>query len=273
MTCPANTHRLSLLKNLLFSALAAGLCVEAQAELIEKSPIDKAPVTQIVFTLTPEQMGPFAHSVDIHELVGRVSNNLAQWHYPIKANATGDISHHLFATVGAVQTDATPVGFSFSSGNSDPRAVGFQKAQVIPMTCQINSIKNPDQQAVFKTTVSANGFLPNNQPTSATLEKLSDEISTVCFNLLDELALQPPPSLTGTSVSKPGWMPNVSIEVKNVPAAKPVTNSTPTASETKSGIPNTDQPAIRLENDTIRKQIIIHNQGTPLIFEMGHQRR
>ena len=266
-----NAYCLARVKKGLFVVLAAGLWLEAQAELIEKMPLDKALVTQIAVELTQEQLGAFAQSVAIDQLTDRVSNHLAQWHYPIKTTAIGDVSHRLTATVGTVQTDATPVGFSFSRGNSDPRAAAFQQAQVIPITCQIISVKHPDQQAAFNTTVSANDFLPDKQPMSATLEKLSDEISTVCFNLLTALALPTSPSLTETGdnkLNKPSWMPNVSIEVNNAPAV-----NTPTTSETKAEVANSAKSAIRLENDTVRKQIIIHNQGTPLIFEMGHQRR
>ena len=129
MTCLANTRWL-VLKKVLFVLLTAFTVGNSHAELIENAAIDKATVSGIVFTLTTHQLGPFAQYVDGRALSQRVSDNLAQWHFPMRTS--GNASHQLSATLGTVQTDTTPVGFSFSSGDSDPRGGGFQKAQVIP---------------------------------------------------------------------------------------------------------------------------------------------
>ncbi len=274
MTCLANTRWL-VLKKVLFVLLTTGTVGNGHAELIEKAAIDKATVSGIVFTLSSHQLGSFAQYVDSRALSQQVSDNLAQWHYPM--GVSGNASHRLSATLGTVQTDTTPVGFSFSSGDSDPRGGGFQKAQVIPISCELASVASPAQQAKFNTTTSANRFFSGSQPTADLMAKLSDEISTVCFNLLEGLALQPPAPLSETaSQAKPSWLPNVSIEVKNVPNTPP---AKPTASQSVTAVPATaavsaeSAESLKAPLENPRKQIIIHNQGTPIILEFGHQRR
>ena len=232
-------------------------------------PIDRATVTKIEVRFSTAQLGELSSAIDIFELEQRVSSHLAEWHYPMTTAHTEKSSHQLTATMGTIQLDVPPVGFSFSSGNSDPRSLNFQKARVLPITCELSSNSTPRQQAVLKTTVSAEDFLSNAYSASDKLSKISNEISTVCFNLLSGLKLPTPSSANDTPLNKPRWLPNVSIEVKPVPAL--TSQSSP---QVDTSVVNVEpKPPVLVEQNEERKQLIIHNQGSPLILELGHQRR
>jgi hypothetical protein len=87
------------------------------------------------------------------------------------------------------------------------------------------------------------------------LERLIDHISTVCFDLLDDLHfLAPPSAATGAETLKmPAWMPSVKVETVTVPPPK---------------VESTHVVPVEEE----RKQLIIQNQGSPLILKLGHDR-
>jgi hypothetical protein len=203
-----------------------------------------------------------------------VSKNLTGWDYPIGAKEGGSFSHVLKATVGSVEYADTPTGFSFSSGNSDPRAMDFQKTFVLPITCQLSSIAHPEQSSElklgFSTDEASKVFLGS--------DKLADHISTVCFNLLTELKWPKKieKSTDTTTIKTPSWMPEIRIETKEVPVA-PV-NKVITADDKKSS-PRNSNDIEGVEAKTIapttehRKQIIIYNQGSPVILELGHERK
>jgi len=44
------------------------------------------------------------------------------------------------------------------------------------------------------------------------VDKLVDDMGTVCFNLIDDLKIVKPNQPTGSEISKPSWMPTVKIE-------------------------------------------------------------
>ncbi len=78
------------------------------------------------------------------------------------------------------------------------------------------------------------------------------------------------PSATNeTPLSKPRWLPNVSIEVKPIST---LTSQPSHQVDTSADHVEQKTPVI-VEQDEERKQMIIHNQGSPLILELGHQRR
>jgi hypothetical protein len=82
-------------------------------------------------------------------------------------------------------------------------------------------------------------------------EKLIDKISTTCLNLLQQIKA---PTLAKTKTNTPftpTWMPDLRIE------------EIPKEGASSPGTPQTDQP----------KALMIHNQGTPVIFQFGHERR
>lgn len=202
-------------------------------------------------------------SASSSEIGQQVIKNIADWNYPIGAKENQSYSHILKATVGKIEHSSTPTGFSFSSGNADPRALDFQKADVLPISCELAAIAHPEQSGelnmeLMASEVDKQALAPN---------KLADHISTVCFNLLRELKWPEPHKTNAKSSVSPNWMPEIRIETKEVPA-KPVNKVEPDN--------NTDTfevEEIEPDKSDARKQIIIHNQGSPVIFQFGHERR
>jgi len=240
-----------------------GPWASASAELIVHAPVDKASVTAIRVELDPEHWRQFGFQTP-PRLAAQIGRNLAEWRYPISAE--GPASHRLLAGIGLIHKGSTPVGFSFSSGNSDPRAADFQTAQVLPIACSLSAADSPKPLAEYQTSIDAHDWQAKPADSEKVLAKLSDAIGTACFNLLDELDLPTQPEPSGQAPGKPAWLPNVRIEVKNAPAVEQSNKPAETAAE-----PATE--LIEQQDDNQRKQIIIHNQGTPLILEFGHQRR
>lgn len=217
------------------------LAVPAQA-------IETAPVTAIEFAVANHNLQQFGVKLSSQQIAERVSSNLAEWQYPLQAKQ-GSYSHQLQATLGVISHQSTPVGFSFSSGNSDPRAAEFQKADVLPITCRLSQGQQviQEQQATFSSEQFKTGS------SDKITDKLVDQISTTCFNLLEDLQLpQVTNSRQHTVFFKPGWMPDVRVEVQQV------TNAA---------------TGVKAEQAESHKQVIIHNQGTPVILNFGHERK
>ena len=186
----------------------------------------------------------------------QVAKNLVGWGYPMAINEPNNASHTLTATIGSVKHSQTPTGFSFSSGNSDPRAMEFQKMQVLPISCEITSIAQPEQHVYLQMDFGAEGVFSKRANISA--DTLIDHVSTVCFNLLSELDWPKQAALQSLADDKVRWMPEVRIEN--------VTESVNTEPEQLLG-----KKVTRASDG--RKQIIIHNLGSPVILQFGHERR
>lgn len=202
-------------------------------------------------------------------LVGDVIKNLAGWDYPVGGKDGKSYSHILKATVGTVTQSTTPPGFSFSSGNSDPRALEFQKTDVLPISCRLTSIAHPEQTGELNL-----GFAANQSgKLFLAADKLADHISTACFNLLTEVKWpqQTKNATDEKTLKSPNWMPEIRIEAKET-TAKPV--SAPTAPPKEGvGIDIDVKTNTATTNEEPRKQIIIYNKGTPLILDLGYERR
>lgn len=215
-------------------------------------------------------------------LAKQVSNNLQEWHYPVIAEESGKtISHRLKATIGQIENTKTPAGFSFSMGNSDPRALNFQKTDVLSIRCELTSVAHPEQSDEFSM-----GFANSSSDKQAAADKLADQISTVCFTLLRDAKWPLPVQANTADVHKSSWIPKIRIETKEVPVA-PVKSSenikqgdTEVKAAAKEEVKKSG--SVTMETQTVepvsgetetKKQIIIHNEGSPIIFEMGHQRR
>ncbi len=232
-----------------FFIAAAIVCAStACAPSLEKKPAPflTSSVKHIEFKLGTIKQASLKSTLHQQDGVTRITSNLADWGYPI-----GDInnlvfSHSLTAEIGLIEHSNTPTGLSFSSGNSDPRAIDFQKANVLPISCELRSIAQPEQTTFLTMDFSAGSSISD--------DKLIDHISTVCFNLLSELNWPDKAKNQPSSSIKPGWIPEVRIETVTTPAQAGKTDSSNKASEE-------------------RKQIIIHNQGSPVIFSFGHERR
>ncbi len=234
-----------------FKYAAIAYLLTACAPGLEKKPTqpDTASIKQIEFRMGPVKQASLKFG---EELPAQINKNLSDWGYPMAAKQSQNISHTLTAEIGLTEHTETPTGFSFSSGNSDPRSLEFQKANVIPISCELASIATPEKTAYLKLGFAVDDLVTGQMKMSE--NKWVDHISTVCFNLLSELNWPERQSLP--SNSKPGWIPEVRIET--VPAS---TNT-----------PTTQSKDTVIREDTGRKQIIIHNQGTPLILHLGHER-
>jgi hypothetical protein len=230
-----------------FRSIAMAGLLTACVPGLEKKPmqIDTASIKQIEFKIGTIKQPSLRSTLARQDVVARISQNLAGWGYPIGAKDNQVFSHTLTAEIGLIEHSQTPPGFSFSSGNSDPRAIDFQKTDVLPIGCELTSIAQPAQ-----TTYLSMDFVAGNATTEA---QLIDHISTVCFNLLNELNWSDKTQNQPSSIIKPSWIPEVRIETVTSPdeAGK------------------ADAPG---KTDEGRKQIIIHNQGSPVILKFGHER-
>ncbi len=234
-------------------ALLAGSLASAIA--LAETPADSDRINAIQFELASENLQQFGFTLSATDLAARVRGNLAEWEYPFPDS--GPYSHKLQARIGEITHSDTPVGFSFSSGNSDPRSMDFQKADVLPVECSLSRSDNDAVIAEAKSTFSAHSLNSEHGQGHVT-DKLVDQISTACLNLLEDLPRPQSQQRANTSSFKPKWMPDVRVEVKEVPVV-PAGDAAATA--------------IKPNNVEVKKEIVIHNQGTPVIFTFGHERR
>lgn len=271
------TQSSSLFRLSCFCLLSLAACTPGQEPIgVRPNP---ASVGKIGFRFAPDSSGVSATASQRKEWAARVSKNLGGWGYPVEAG-DGDYSHILEARIGKVEHKSTPTGLSFSIGNSDPRAPEFQKADVLPVDCVLYPAGRPQEVAHMYM-----DFVAGSDATSP--ENLVNHAGTVCFNLLGELKLAraQAPAGTASTPGSPSWMPEVRIEVveKPVPGSKPVVPAaaTPVSPPNPASKPATPvaqppaEPSVQTESRTGggRKQIIIHNQGAPVILEFGYERK
>lgn len=233
--------------SLFFKSIAIICTLTACAPGLEKKTVlfDTASVKQIEFKIGTIKQASLKSTAHQQDRIDRITKNLAVWGYPIGDKNNPVFSHSLTAEIGLIEHSETPAGFSFSAGNSDPRAIDFQKTDVIPFSCELRSIAQPVQTTYLHMDFAAG--------TSISEDKLADHISTVCFNLLSELNWPDKAKNQSSSSLKPSWIPEVRIETVTGPIE-----------EGKTGVSGKDSED--------RKQIIIHNQGSPVIFKFGHDR-
>lgn len=235
-----------------------GLIACTPALVKKQQPLDFGHVGRIEL-----QLEGIDSSASANEIEQQVVKNIAEWNYPIGPKDNLPFSHVLNATVGKIEHGSTPAGLSFSAGNSDPRAIDFQKADVLPIRCELTAIAHPEQTGELNMELMAS----EKDKQALASNKLADHISTVCFNLLRELKWPEPLKTDGLESIKPSWIPEIRIETKEVPN-NPGAKTAPTNPADKAGV--------EVEESTdkdVRKQIIIHNQGSPVIFQFGHERR
>ncbi|AEG00919.1 hypothetical protein [Methylomonas methanica] len=246
--------KICFIKQLAGIALMSGFLISLAASA-DTAPAGRDSINAIQFELAAENLQQFGFTLSAAELAARVRGNLAEWEYPFPAS--GPYSHRLQARIGEITHSDTPVGFSFSSGNSDPRSMDFQKADVLPVECSLHRNDNDAVIAEAKSTFSAHSLSAEHGQAHVT-DKLVDQISTACLNLLEDLPRPQSEVRANTSSFKPKWMPDVRVEVKEVPVV-PAGDAAATA--------------IKPNNVEVKKEIVIHNQGTPVIFTFGHERR
>ena len=208
-----------------------------------------------------------------NNILQTVKKNLTDWEYGVSEKQDEQATHLMSAEIGEVTYGSTPSGFSYSIGDSDPRALEFQKMDVLPIGCRLQSKADPAQNAElsmdFMADKSDKEFLNDS--------KLADHISTVCYNLLTQLKWPRIPHKSGRAehTETHQWMPEIRIEEKAIPE-NPVTPSPPApavpqpANKTEPSRPSNS--AVRVEPES-RRRIIIHNQGSPVTLELGYERK
>jgi hypothetical protein len=211
------------------------------------------------------------HRLQTETLAQQVGKNLQGWGYPIGPASGQAYSHIMKAVIETVSHSSTPTGFSFSVGNSDPRAMDFQKADVLPITCQLSTVNQPDETAGLSMDFSDSAVTTS----TPNLDELAGHISTVCFNLMRELNW---PINTGENSSEPGktngWTPEIRIETQEAEPIK--TLQTENTNKPRSNIDlQADKPkqVTKVISKGGRKIYIIHNQGNPITFQFGNERK
>ncbi|MDT4329854.1 hypothetical protein ACQE3D_04540 [Methylomonas sp. MS20] len=236
----------------------AGLALAAAAWLAPPTPALAAdavkPLQAVAFSVADDNLRQFGFALESAALADRVRDNLAEWEFPLPVQ--GPFSHSLQAKLGKVAHRETPVGFSFSSGNSDPRATDFQKADVLPITCILRDAGNQAVLIERESTFSAHAF-GKDVAQSYVTDKLVDQISTACLDVLEHAPLPKTEGRVKTALFKPKWMPDVRVEVREGQGTVDA-----------NGVA---QPAA--VGDEPKKEVIIHNQGNPVIFTFGHERK
>jgi hypothetical protein len=222
-------------------------------------------IDAIGLQVSEQNLTQFGIDLPTHPLEQQISKNLSEWQFPIQAAGLTGAKYILEVEVGELKHDKTPVGFSFSSGNSDPRALEFQKSEVLEINCRLS--KKPAGTLIKQTSLSfsANSLIEAKQHPSATViaNELANHISTTCYELLTELHFaQPAPAQLHTT-RVPSWMPSVRIETQE-------TLNEPTGKKLTQPQEQTDS-AVNVEREST-KQITIHNLGSPLILKLGHDR-
>ncbi len=211
-----------------------------------------------ITTIDPQALATATAKQDMTE---QARKNLAAWGYPIEIMTGKAYTHLLKVSVNPVEHSvSTPIGFSFSSGNSDPRAQDFQKTDVLPVSCELTSIVHPEQSRLISMSFTINGppWLDQQNRYAISSSNLVDHISTVCFNLLNDLKWPKDPEKLSPQLIKPGWIPEIRIETVDEPT-----------DQTKAIKPDSDVS----EPKEGRKQITVHNQGSPVTIKFGYERR
>ncbi len=298
-------------------AILIGLNVAACAVGEKPRPTLSAPekVTEISFALSPDNFAHRATAGQLRELTETISGNLKSLGYPIRplpAKEPGS-AYRLEGQIGKPEKQATPPGMTLSFGNPDPRALDFQKANVLPVTCVLRSPNRADNPVLLSGAFSLPADVDELLGTPAKpvpLDFYVDRIGTVCLNLLAELKI-PRTESAGPAAA---WKPAVSIEIRDKPTAapapatpavpaspaRPATPAVPASSArpaapavpASSAQPATEaeaaspppppaespanspvQTETRVNPEDQRKQLIIHNLGTPVILEFGYERQ
>ncbi len=234
-------------------------------------------------------------NLPVSEIDTQVIDNLNDWGY-IFASPDRPYTHYLHAKIGRIKRGNAPVGFSYAIGNSNPRSPDFQTLDILPIGCSLAPKENPTDQAALTLEVMAEDYIDYSKDSdkSKLSSELTNDISTACFNLLSRLRVKTAelPADEAGSSKRSSWIPEIRIEVEEIPdtpevteQAAPVTSGDiadqPDSQTTISPAEKTDTSSpIKIETKKSpkktgwgNKRIIIHNQGNPVIFQFGHERK
>ncbi len=251
------SHHLKSSVFIVLSVIASTLIGCTIGPEMKRVPIDAASVKQIFFEIDIEAAGYQADDTAKHEMADSIASHLNEWGYTIGIDADKPADHRMQATIEAVKHGSTPTGFSFTAGNSDPRAVNFQKAEIVPVTCKLIGAENSHESADYTME-----FIAKPLSGGEKRSRLIDQVSTVCLNLLKSLKVQPEEHADTLQAISPSWAPDVLIETVEEPEA-----------QTEPGKPEPSESNDINVEKKVYKQITIHNQGSPVILKLGHERK
>lgn len=224
---------------------------------MKRVPIDAASVKDIFFEIDIEAAGYQANDTANHEMAETIASHLNEWGYNIGIDVDKPAGYRMQATIEAIKHSSTPTGFSFTAGNSDPRALNFQKAEIVPISCSLISTANSAESADYTMEFIAKPLLGGEKRS-----RLINQVSTVCLNLLKSLKVQQEERADTLQAISPSWAPDVLIETVEEPETR-----------TEPGKPEpSESNDINVEKKSY-KQITIHNQGSPVILKLGHERK
>ena len=253
-------------QSLCFSVVFASFLAACSSTPARKgSPFDLSQVDKMQFTFEGNTQF-LGMALPLQEMSREVTTNLSGWGYQFANQNSNQYTHDLSIRIGSIHYGSTPAGFSFSSGNSDPRALDFQKANTIPLTCALMPKAHQQQRAELTMEVMADEYKGTDMISVSQqhiISRLSDDISTTCFNLLSSLNIKTKVVESSHQIITPTWMPKIRVEIEDIPEKKTVTR-----------VKNNDTMSSTSKNNSIipKKRIIIHNQGSPVIFKFGPDR-
>lgn len=251
-------------------------------------------VKRIQLKFSAEELGPAAGNAARNgELSAAISHNLRSHGYQVYTTGDREPATHLMgARVTTPQRKSTPPGLSFSFGNSDPRALDFQKTDVVTVTCWLSAAAEPDEAVTlsgnFAVDVGLTNWLRGRREQALTAYYV-DRIGTVCLNLLTNLSV-PKAHTPETIAAEAPWTPEVRVEVRDKPATGGPTAGVPVAVSGRAADTEPVAPTVAMDAakapvpepvttetqnrlDDGHKQVIIHNRGNPVILEFGYERR
>lgn len=110
----------------------------------------------------------------------------------LSKNSRQVYSHILEASVGSIEQDNTPRGFSFALGDSDPRSKQFQKAKVVEVTCTLRDLADPESAVTLVEQKSADSISDTAKDHAQLAQQFYVEtIGSTCHNLLTKLDVYP----------------------------------------------------------------------------------
>ena len=184
----SDLKRIFLLSILIIYSTGCTTSVKKNVATIDPTRVNKI---QLLFDNSSDSL---SKSLPSAEISSRVSANLVHVGYPVSTAQNTDYSHDLIVKIGAIkQNSSTPVGFSFSAGDSDPRGENFQKANVLPITCTLTSRDQQQNRAEYTMDFASKKFTRYGQQADEQTKlaaKLVDDMSTTCFNLLSNLKIK-----------------------------------------------------------------------------------
>ncbi len=220
-----------------------------------RGPVDGAAVGHMLLVVVSEDTKAVS---TLDEITAQVAGHLKEWGYPVTSDSSARVSHRLVATIGSAKRGSTPVGLSFTAGHSDPRAENFQKADIMQVTYTLAAIANSAESADYTME-----FIAKRQSELEQRARLIDHAGTVCINLLKALSVKSNTSTARPESAKPAWTPEVLIDV----IEEPQENAQPDPAEEARST-----TGLHVEKKS-HKQITIHNQGSPIILKLGHERQ